>query len=92
MKQKSKRLMEQQVERLLMVRNSSSYKKDIKKFIKDIMQKEAHHQICRETGQEIAQSFNRALNETCTNNAYEKRLLAEEIALIIKHKKAILAR
>lgn len=41
-RQKRSRLMQQQVKRLLMIRNDSSYKHHINVFIREI-QKEAHH-------------------------------------------------
>ena len=75
--------MQQQVKRLLMVRNDSSYKHHINRFIKDIMQKEAHHQVRRENEDEIAQSFKLALKVTLKDKAYEKRLLRRELAAVI---------
>lgn len=69
-----------------MVRNDSSYKHHINVFIKDIVQKEAHHQIRRENEEEIAQSFKLALKVTLKDKAYEKRLLKRELDAVIKYK------
>ena len=70
-----------------MVRNDSSYKHHINRFIIDIMQKEAHHQVRRENEDEIAQSFKLALKVTLKDKAYEKRLLRRELDAVIKYKR-----
>ena len=85
---KLKRLMDQQVARLLQVRGDSQYAHDMKIVLK-MLQNDKKVLCPEETEAEISSSFRNALHIRCENEGFQKRLRDSEVQTILNYKEEV---
>lgn len=78
--------MDKQVARLMMIRNDSSYNKDMRSFLKVIQEEKKAVVPVGESAVDVSHSLKNALHVVCENEGYRTRLRESEVAVILQYK------